>query len=94
MNASIRPHHGLLGRGPQHAAAWAERELRSHGVPPEEVREILATDDPRVVRRRLELHRERLVEELIDRNRTLAALERDLTVAAVERAAAIGRASC
>ena len=64
----------------------AERILRELGMPPEEIRAVLNTDDPRQVRRHLELHRERLVEELIDRRRRLAALERELADAALERA--------
>jgi hypothetical protein len=64
----------------------AERILRQLGMPPEEIRAVLDTDDPRQVRRLLELHRERLVEELIDRRRRLATLERELADAALERA--------
>jgi hypothetical protein len=64
----------------------AERILRQLGMPPEEIRAVLDTDDPRQVRRHLELHRERLAEELIDRRRRLAALECELADAALERA--------
>ena len=39
----------------------AERALRELGMPPEEIRVVLITRDPRLVRRHLELHRERLV---------------------------------
>jgi hypothetical protein len=63
------------------------------GMPPEEIRVVLVTDDPRMVRRHLELHRERLMEELIDRRLTLAALERELADAAIERAGADGRSA-
>ena len=56
--------------------AWAERALLDQGMPPEEIDAVLAADDPRVVRRHLELHRERLVEDLSERRRTLASLER------------------
>jgi hypothetical protein len=66
----------------------AERILRSLGMPPEDIRAVLVADDPRLVRRHLELHRERLLEELVDRRRTLAALERELTDAALERSRA------
>ena len=55
-------------------------------MPPEEIRAVLDTDDPRLVRRHLELHRERLIEELVDRRRTLAELELELAEAALERA--------
>jgi hypothetical protein len=62
-----------------------ERILRDLGMPPEEIRAVLVADDPRLVHRHLELHRERLVEELEDRRRTLTALERELAGAALER---------
>jgi hypothetical protein len=41
----------------------------------EKIRAVLITDDPRQVRRRLELHGEHLFEELIDRRRILPELE-------------------
>jgi hypothetical protein len=37
---------------------WTERTLECQGMPPEEIDSILATDDPEVVRRYLEVHRE------------------------------------
>ena len=61
----------------------AER-LRQLAMPPEEIRAILSTDDRRVVHRFLELHRERLAEELQDRWRSLDRLERVL-VGSAER---------
>jgi hypothetical protein len=63
----------------------AERLLRDLGMPLEEIRAVLITDDPRQVRRRLELHGERLLEELIDRRRILAELGVHLADAALER---------
>jgi hypothetical protein len=54
-------------------------------MPLEEIRAVLITDDPRQVRRRLELHGERLLEELIDRRRILAELGVHLADAALER---------
>ena len=86
------PPAGLLEVMNVHAstAAPAERILRDLGMPPEEIRTVLVTDDPRLVRRHLELHRERLVEELLDRRRVLAALERELADAAVERSRVVG----
>jgi hypothetical protein len=73
--------------------APAERVLRDMGMPPEGIRMVLVADDPRLVRRHLELHRERLMEELIDRRLTLAALERELADAAIERAGPDGRSA-
>jgi hypothetical protein len=48
-------------------------------MPPEEIRAVLAAEDPVIVRRHLELHRERLEEGLAEERRTLSALERLLT---------------
>jgi hypothetical protein len=59
--------------------------LRDLGMPLEEIRAVLITDDPRQVRRRLELHGERLLEGLIDRRHILAELEIHLADAALER---------
>jgi hypothetical protein len=53
--------------------------LRHAEMPRVEIRAILAADDPGVVRMYLELHRERLEEELADRRRILVAVERSLT---------------
>jgi hypothetical protein len=53
--------------------------LRRAEMPRAEIRAILAADDPGVVRRYLELHRERLEEELADRRRILVSVERSLT---------------
>jgi hypothetical protein len=58
--------------------------LRGQEMPPEEIRELLTTDDQRLVRRLLELHRERLHERLSEQLRTVAALERSLIGSAIE----------
>ena len=50
--------------------------LLEQGMPVEEVRSILDADDPAVVRRHLELHRERLAERLEERLRTVDRMER------------------
>ena len=47
-------------------------------MPPDEIGAILATDEPEMVRRYLELHRERLEEHLADRLRELDAVETEL----------------
>jgi DNA-binding transcriptional MerR regulator len=57
------------------------RILRRQGMPPQEIRAILAAGDPLVVRRLLELHRERLEEWLEEQRRSLATLERSLAAA-------------
>jgi hypothetical protein len=65
--------------------AWAAGTLRLYDMPPHEVRAVLAADDPEIVRRFLELHRERLEEEVAERRRTLATLERYLIEEILER---------
>jgi hypothetical protein len=47
-------------------------------MPPEEIRAVLAAEDPVVVRRLLELHRERLEERTAEQRRQLLVLERML----------------
>ena len=49
--------------------------LRDLGVPGAEIDEILQTDDPRLIHRYLELHRERLEERLAEQRATLAGIE-------------------
>jgi hypothetical protein len=62
--------------------AWAEMVLRDQEMPPDELRVVLTTADPEVVRRHLELHVERLVEWLITQRRRVATVERILAEAA------------
>ena len=52
--------------------------LREQGMPAAELQAILRSDDPVIVRRYLELHRERLEERLAEQVRTLERLERQL----------------
>jgi hypothetical protein len=47
-------------------------------MPPEEIRAVLATDDPIILRRFLELHRERLGEWLEEQWRLIESIERSL----------------
>jgi len=54
-------------------------------MPSNEIRAVLTTDDPELVHRYLELHRERLEERLADQERTLAALARVLAESAAQR---------
>jgi hypothetical protein len=60
------------------AAATARRILRGQGMPPQEIRAVLAAGDPLVVRRLLELHRERLDEWLEEQRTGVASIERSL----------------
>jgi hypothetical protein len=55
-------------------------------MPLPEIRAVLAADDPTIVRRHLELHRERLEERLAEQRVLLASLERALTGAIDARA--------
>ena len=55
--------------------AEAVRILRSVDMPLDEIRVILATDDPESVHKQLMLHRRRLVERLATQERMLAYLE-------------------
>ena len=54
------------------------KTLRRQGMPIEEIRVVLTADDPVVVHRYLELHRERLDERFAEQRRNLASLERSL----------------
>lgn len=53
--------------------------LRESGMPEDEIRTIVTTAEPELVRRYLELHRERLEERLAAQRRTLASVERLLS---------------
>jgi CRP-like cAMP-binding protein len=66
-------------RSPRLSIARASETLRLCEMPPEEIRAVLTADDPEIVHRFLELHRERLEEDVAERTRTLASLEQLLT---------------
>jgi hypothetical protein len=60
--------------------------LSRQGVlPPGDVSAVLETRDPRVIRRHLELHRERLVERAIDQRRAVHQVERLLVEQRLQR---------
>jgi hypothetical protein len=59
--------------------------LRRIEMPREEIRAVLSADDAEIVRRYLELHRERLEERLAERQRVLVALEGSLIDAILEK---------
>ena len=63
----------------RHPRTEAGRSLRRLGMAPEDVAGILAEDDPEMVRHRLELHRELLVERLDEELSTIDRIERVLT---------------
>ncbi len=65
--------------------AWAARVLRGQRMPLEEIRAVLAADDPVTIRRYLELHGERLDEWVDEQRRMLASLERALGRAILDR---------
>jgi hypothetical protein len=60
------------------AHADAAEVLRRCQMPADEIRWVLTAEDPAVVHMILELHRERLEEELAERRKALGELERDL----------------
>jgi len=60
---------------------WAAEALRAQRMPVDEIGAVLETDDVREIRRRLELHGERLRELLADQLRTLSRVELVLTEA-------------
>ena len=58
--------------------AGAAEMLRRCQMPEDEIRWVLTADDPAVVHMILELHRERLEEELAERRNALGELEASL----------------
>jgi hypothetical protein len=63
------------------AVAYAMSALADQAMPSEEIAAMVRAHDPELVRRYLELHRERLEERLADQQRTLDLLERLLIAA-------------
>jgi hypothetical protein len=59
----------------------AAHDLRRLGMPATEIHTILVTDDPDVVRRLMELHRERLQERIADEVATVGRIEASLSEA-------------
>ena len=59
----------------------AAHELRRLGMPPTEIHTVLVSDDQDVVRRLMELHRERLQERLADDVATVGRIEASLSEA-------------
>jgi hypothetical protein len=60
---------------------WAVELLRAQRMPRNEIGAVLEADDPEEIRRRLELHGERLQERLADQLEELLRAERLLTEA-------------
>ena len=65
--------------------ALATPALRDQGMPPEEIDTILDADDPEVIRRHLELHRERLEERFASQRRTISQLMQAFTSGPADR---------
>jgi hypothetical protein len=65
--------------------ASATRTRADQGMPPEEVEAVLVVEEPEVLRRYMELHREQLEERLAAEWRALAGVERSLALAILER---------
>ena len=72
-------------RGAPGSITWAAETLRDLRMPSDDLIAILRTDDPEVVHRHIELHRELLEERLDEQRRALVRLERILTDAILER---------
>ena len=60
---------------------WAARTLRETAMPSDDIRAVLAADDPEIVRRHVELHQEWLEERLHQQRRDLVRAVRILTEA-------------
>jgi hypothetical protein len=58
--------------------AWAEEVLREQEMPPDELRAVLTSADPELIKRHLDLHLERLDEWLLARKRSVEAVGRIL----------------
>jgi hypothetical protein len=61
---------------PSGSVAYAISTLEDQAMPPEEIAAMVRAHDAELVRRYLELHRERLEERLADQERTLDLLQR------------------
>jgi hypothetical protein len=66
------------------AVLQAAHVLLDHGMPPAEVHKVLMTEDPEIIRRHMELHRERLEERLEDQRLIVGRIEA-LLVDAIRR---------
>lgn len=59
----------------------AAHELQRLGMPPTEIHRVLVTDDPEIIRRHMELQRERLQERIADEVATVGRIESSLSEA-------------
>jgi hypothetical protein len=68
-------------RGPlrQDLVCWAAHVLRQQGMPALERDAVIGADDPRTIRRYMDLHRERLEERLMDQRAVVECIEVLLT---------------
>lgn len=79
MTVDLRRSAGPGRTGRRGSIALAAEVLRNLGMRPAEIDEILESQDPRLVHRHLELHRERLEERLAEQRAMLAWTEALLT---------------
>ena len=77
----------MIGRvqGAPGSITWAAETLRDLQMPSGAISAVLGTDDPDIVRRRIELYRELLEERLDEQRRALSRLERLLIDTISER---------
>jgi hypothetical protein len=88
QEAPSRPLDGLVAEGMRSSggvAGSAIRALIDQGMPWTEIASILGSDGPELVRRTLELHRERLEERLAEQRAELDRIEPLLLEALVTR---------
>ena len=55
---------------------WAAHELRDQQMPSAAIHTVIVTDEPEIIRRYMELHRERLQERLMDEQAIAGDIER------------------
>lgn len=65
-------------RAAPNSVGWISTVLLRQGMPEDEVRRVLLVDDPEMVRRHLELHRERLLERMHEELGTIDMIDRFL----------------
>jgi hypothetical protein len=80
-NETTTPASMLVGN----PIALATRTLREQGMPREEIEAVLEATEPQVLRRYMELHRERLEERVAAERRALTEVERFLAMVILAR---------
>jgi hypothetical protein len=79
LERARRPRPARVGERAAVRLSWAAHVLREQGMPVPECHAVFGTDDPRTLRRYMDLHRERLEERLMDQRAVLECIEVLLT---------------